>query len=133
MKKFLFLLCFILSVPCCASEISSTFKLKALHEIQNGEIKKTSGEYTKIYTIEGNTICQIASQNQHYKDLNDNNKKCFNYIYVPTLYNTGYFLVIDKGQYRNAIMQFSADFKTMTLFQFNELDTHCTIWHGITF
>lgn len=132
MKKVsLILLCLLLTyVPCFASPVVSTFELNALYEIQDGKITKTTGKYTKIYSIENNNICQLSSKNEHYEGFDDSEKTCFKYTYIPTMVNTGYFLVLDKNQKTNAIMQFSADFKSMTLYQFNALDTHCTVWYG---
>lgn len=131
MKKMFILFCIcLIPVSCFASEIASIFELNALYEIQNGKITKTSGKYTHIYSIEQNTICRLSSENEHYKDLKNQQKTCFNFLYVPTMSNSGYFLVFDKGTRTNAIMQFASDFKSMTLYQFNGLDTHCTVWYG---
>lgn len=133
MKKFI-LMCLVYfsfsCIPCFASEIISIFELNALYEIQDGKITKTSGKYTHIYSLEKNTICRLSSKNEHYSGFDNLEKTCFDFLYVPTMLNTGYFLVLDKNTRTNAIMQFSADFSTVTLYQFNGLDTHCTVWYG---
>lgn len=104
--------------------------MKALYEVQNGKITKTSGTYIQEYSLNKNSICRLSSYNKNHGGFDDNKKYCLPYIFVPTIENGGYYLVKENSSMTNATIQFSADFKTITKIQFNGLDTHFTIWHG---
>lgn len=131
MNKFITLLIlFIFANPIFAEEKITTFEIKALYEVQNGKMKKSSGTYIQKYSISQNYICRLSSYNKHHGGFDDYEKECFEYVIIPTLENNGYYLITESGRFANATVQFSADFKTMTKIQFNGLDTHFTIWHG---
>lgn len=116
--------------PVFAKEKITTFEVKALYEVQNGKMVKSSGTYIQKYSISKNSICRLSSYNKHYGGLGDYEKQCFEYDFIPTLVNNGYYLITESYGSSNGIVQFSADFKTITRIQFNGLDTHFSIWYG---
>lgn len=132
-KLFLSLVAVILISNISYAEKTSIFNINAKYEYESGQIVPSSGSYKQVYTLnKDNQICLLYSKNNNPQDnFKYEKQSCFPTKYVPTLNKKDYYLAFDYSKdTSSSIIQISKDFKTITLYNFNTLGQHTTIWYG---
>lgn len=132
MKKHVLLILFFLisCISAYAYDKVATFELKAISEVQNGKIKKVTGNVKQTYILENGTIYLVKSINakdDYYWTGKDEYKTGYNTTFDKQDYYIGYY---DSGLWNKSVIQIDKDFKTITLYNWGGLSNHSTIWYG---
>ncbi len=131
MKQILLaLMLLLLNLPVYAIDHGAIFEIKPITEIKDGKMTTSSGSYKQIYKLKDGQIYKIYSENLKHSDYTLADEDHFTTTLIPTLTKQDYYYGTFSSGLSNAVITIDKNFNALTIFQFNGLDTHCTVWYG---
>lgn len=128
MKKILAIVFTLILIKNIASAETVTFVIEAVKEIQNGKISKASGTSIQEYEISDKEVI-LKRTYQKFSGW-ENWNYTFKTYFFPTLLKHNYYLFVDDSGNQYSVRQFDENFEHVTIYQFNGLGNHCTVWYG---